>query len=137
MSFDSHSIERLRELGRQLPQELPKPNSSYKNEYQENKNKRHPIETEKDPQVLFHELMNASPDGEVPSHLMARLKELEAQQLNVDKSIPNGQSVNTPNNKKKTPLQRKIELSKETKEEILYACFDRFLFEDEEEIKPN
>ena len=81
MTFDSRSIQRLRELGRQLPEELPKPNTKDKQRRTKN-NKLHPIETEQNPQALFQELMNASPDGNVPSHLMARLKETEAKQRN-------------------------------------------------------
>jgi hypothetical protein len=38
------------------------------------------VETEEDPQALFRELMQVSPDGQVPPHWMERLKELEHRQ---------------------------------------------------------
>jgi hypothetical protein len=38
------------------------------------------VEIEDDPQALFRELMQVSPDGTVPPHLMARLKEAESRQ---------------------------------------------------------
>ena len=79
MTFDPHSLERLRELGRQLPQTLPTPEPISRKKKQTS-NKPHRIETEQDPKKLFHELMNASTDGTVPSHLINRLKEAEAKQ---------------------------------------------------------
>jgi hypothetical protein len=36
------------------------------------------VETETDPQALFRELMQVSPDGTVPPHLMDRLRQAEA-----------------------------------------------------------
>ena len=74
MSFDPRSLERLRELGRSLPQPLPKPPAPPTPKASE---QRHKVETETNPEALFRELMQASPDGTVPPHLMARLKELE------------------------------------------------------------
>ncbi|WP_369795456.1 hypothetical protein [Synechococcus sp. GFB01] len=38
---------------------------------------RHRVETEEDPEQLFRELMQASPDGTVPPHLLDRLRQLE------------------------------------------------------------
>ena len=74
MSFDPHSLERLRELGRQLPKplETPAPQPQVKPQRQ------HRVETEEDPEELFRQLMQVSPDGTVPEHLMARLRQLEA-----------------------------------------------------------
>lgn len=74
MSFDPRSLERLRELGRNLPQPLPKPEAPPPPKASE---QRHKVETETNPEALFRELMQASPDGTVPPHLMARLRELE------------------------------------------------------------
>ena len=76
MSFDARSLERLQQLGRSLPQPLPTseptpaptPASA----------QRHRVETETDPQALFRELMQVSPDGTVPPHLMDRLRQAEA-----------------------------------------------------------
>ena len=84
MSFDSHSLERLRELGRQLPKPLPCPDVNISENPPANK-RRHRVETEDDPQALFKELMQVSPDGNVPPHLMARLREIEAKLASIDK----------------------------------------------------
>ena len=75
MSFDPRSLERLRELGRSLPKPLPKPETPAAPP--KASERRHKLETETNPEALFRELMQASPDGTVPPHLMARLKELE------------------------------------------------------------
>ena len=73
MTFDSHSLERLKELGRKLPKEISKPQSN------ELKNQKlHPVETETNPEQLFREMMEISPDGNVPPHLLERLKKLES-----------------------------------------------------------
>ena len=66
MSFDSHSLDRLRELGRQLPQRLPDPEPQG---VVKPSQRRHKVETEQDPEVLFRELMKVSEDGSVPEHL--------------------------------------------------------------------
>ena len=42
--------------------------------------KRHRVETETDPQALFRELMQVSPDGSVPPHLLDRLRQAETDQ---------------------------------------------------------
>ena len=79
MSFDPRSLERLRELGRQLPQKLPDPaGNADATTTPKTGPKRHRVETEQDPDALFRELMTVSEDGTVPEHLMARLKQLEA-----------------------------------------------------------
>lgn len=85
MSFDAHSLERLKELGRSLPQALPKPVqptdiASQASEGTRASERRHRVETEENPEALFHELMRVSPDGTVPPHLMDRLKKAEGQQ---------------------------------------------------------
>ena len=77
MSFDSHSLERLRELGRKLPKSLPSPNTKSSKKSQSSKANLHPIETEQDPDKLFGELIKASPDGNIPAHLLDRLKKTE------------------------------------------------------------
>ena len=77
MSFDPRSLERLRELGRQLPARLPEPEKPAS--APKASQVRHRVETEKNPEELFRELMKASQDGTVPEHLMDRLKQLEAQ----------------------------------------------------------
>ena len=60
MSFDSRSLDRLRELGRSLPKRLPEPEPAVTPKARQ---VRHKVETEQDPDVLFRELMQVSPDG--------------------------------------------------------------------------
>ncbi len=84
MTFDSHSLERLKELGRKLPKEIPKPQSNeLENQKEETNQKLHPVETETNPEQLFRELMEISPDGNVPPHLLERLKALESNSLKI------------------------------------------------------
>ena len=78
MSFDARSLERLQQLGRSLPQPLPKPAAERP---QAAAPKLHRLETEQDPEALFRELMQASADGSVPPHLMQRLRQLEQERL--------------------------------------------------------
>lgn len=77
MSFDPRSRERLESLGRSLPQKLPTPQSTNPSPVASSGAGRHRLETEQDPEALFRELMTASADGTVPSHLLERLRELE------------------------------------------------------------
>jgi len=79
MSFDARSLERLKQLGRSLPQPLPLPKPVP--ERQPAAAKLHRLETEQDPEALFRELMRASADGSVPPHLMQRLRQLEQERL--------------------------------------------------------
>ncbi|NDG75626.1 MAG: hypothetical protein EBX49_09900, partial [Synechococcaceae bacterium WB8_1B_136] len=68
MSFDARSLERLQQLGRSLPKPLPKPDAAPAPPPASQK--RHRVETETDPEALFRELMQVSPDGSVPPHLL-------------------------------------------------------------------
>ena len=77
MSFDAHSRERLEALGRTLPQPLPQPQPAAGSSPRATE-KRHRVEVEENPEALFRELMEVSPDGSVPPHLIERLKQLEA-----------------------------------------------------------
>ena len=84
MTFDSHSLERLKELGRKLPKEISKPQSNKLKNLKETKNQKlHPVETETNPEQLFRELMEISPDGNVPPHLLERLKKLESNNVKI------------------------------------------------------
>ena len=76
MSFDPRSLERLRQLGRQLPEPIPAPEAETQRSAKTSR-PRHRVETEQDPKALFHELMQVSQDGTVPEHLMARLRDAE------------------------------------------------------------
>ena len=79
MSFDARSRERLQALGRSLPQKLPSPapRPSAAVDPTPEARPRHRVESEQDPVALFHALMEASPDGSVPPHLLERLRSLE------------------------------------------------------------
>lgn len=80
MSFDAHSLERLRQLGRSLPKALPVPEPPAARSPRADQ-PRHRLETETNPETLFTELMQASADGTVPPHLLDRLRSLEAARL--------------------------------------------------------
>ncbi|MFM7311938.1 MAG: hypothetical protein ACKO0M_02025 [Cyanobium sp.] len=87
MSFDARSLERLQQLGRTLPQPLPAPQpppqpppSGRPEAGPPGGGRRHKVETETDPEALFRELMQVSPDGSVPPHLLDRLREAEQDQ---------------------------------------------------------
>ncbi len=113
MTFDSHSLERLKELGRKLPKELSKPQSN------ELKNQKlHPVETETNPEQLFRELMEISPDGNVPPHLLERLKNLESN--NVKISSNSDPQINE--NSKDLSAEDSLNL---------YTQFQQFLLEDD------
>jgi hypothetical protein len=79
MAFDPRSLERLKELGRRLPQPLPVPAPPPAAAAVPASERRHRVETETDPEALFHELMQVSPDGTVPPHLLQRLRQVEEQ----------------------------------------------------------
>ena len=119
MTFDSHSLERLKELGRKLPKELSKPQSNeLKNQKEEKNQKLHPVETETNPEQLFRELMEISPDGNVPPHLLERLKKLESNNVKFSSKI------NPCINKNSKDLSDEDSLN-------LYTQFQQFLLEDD------
>ena len=137
MSFDPRSLERLRELGRQLPERLPEPDQPAAPKASQ---ARHRVETEKNPEELFRELMKASQDGTVPEHLMARLKQLEAQRKPTGEPSPFISSDNTPDlaaparsqpgpGKNTQPKRPNVDPGSE--EESLYVAFGQLLLEDE------
>ena len=95
MTFDSHSLERLKELGRKLPKEISKTeHNESRNQKEIKKQKLHPVEVETNPEQLFRELMEISQDGNVPPHLLERLKKIESISANpistTDKNINKG-----------------------------------------------
>ncbi len=79
MAFDPRSLERLKELGRTLPKPLPAVEASSPPSGRASE-QRHRVETETNPEALFHELITVSADGSVPPHLLDRLRQAEAQQ---------------------------------------------------------
>ena len=139
MSFDPRSLQRLQELGRQLPQPLPDPEPKAKTKA---KRPLHKVETEEEPEALFRELMAASADGTVPEHLLHRLKELEKrrapQQANpLAQPIQSEQLPPPPNGgrtgKGKTTRPKRPRVSPGSEEESLYVAFGQLLLEDDED----
>jgi len=119
MTFDNHSLERLKELGRKLPKEISKPQSNeVKSQNETKKQKLHPVEIETNPEQLFRELMEISPDGNVPPHLLERLKRLESN--NVKISSNTDEYINE--NSKDLSIEDSLKL---------YTQFQQFLLEDD------
>ena len=123
MSFDPHSLERLRELGRQLPKEISKTKPSKSKDSTPHKNKHlHPVEVEENPQQLFRDLMDISHDGSVPHHLMDRLKKLESNELELNSSKPNDTDLSISSKSKKPTNNDCLNL---------YTAFNQLLLEDD------
>ena len=118
MSFDPRSLERLQELGRQLPKPLEPPTP----QPQAKPQRQHRVEIEEDPEELFRQLMQVSPDGTVPEHLMARLRQLEAQR----KRQPM-EPGSTPTNTKKAA--NKVASNQD---DSLYSEFEQMLLEEDD-----
>ena len=119
MTFDSHSLERLKELGRKLPKELSKPQSNELKNLKETKNQKlHPVETETNPEQLFRELMEISPDGNVPPHLLERLKKLESNNVKISSNSDSQIKENSKDISAEDALN-------------LYTQFQQFLLEDD------
>jgi DNA polymerase V len=102
MSFDARSLERLKQLGRTLPQPLAAPEPpgpGAPSGDAKAAERRHRVETETDPAALFRELMKVSPDGEVPPHLLDRLRQAEGESLRA--SPASGASRRLPNRRRR------------------------------------
>ena len=137
MSFDSRSRDRLRQLGRQLPQPLPAPEQP---KTPKARQVRHKVETEQNPEALFRELMQVSEDGTVPEHLLSRLKQLEAQRKPIQPANSSGMdqlpSLDQPaqaKSKGKTTRPNRPKVSPGSEEESLYVAFGQMLLEDDED----
>ena len=139
MSFDPKSLNRLKELGRELPKTLPSPNyKANKNPSKDTKSHSQPS-NEDNPQSLFYELINASDEkGRIPDHLIHRLK-------NSEEAISQGTSINlereqdSGNNNKHIDLinhypktNKKSTKGVSSEEDILYASFSRLLLEEDD-----
>ena len=139
MSFDPRSLERLRELGRQLPKPVAEPAKPITPKARQ---VRHKVETEENPEALFRELMQVSDDGTVPEHLLARLKQLEAaraprQPLTAQDPAGAGSTEGLPPlpstqaGKGKTTRPKRPQVSPGSEEESLYVAFSQLLLEDD------
>ena len=123
MSFDPHSLERLRDLGRKLPKEISKPKPSKPNELTPYKNKNlHPVEIEENPEQLFRELMEISHDGSVPDHLIDRLKKLESHELKFKSSNTDETDLSVSSMSKKGSNNDSLNL---------YTTFNQLLLEED------
>jgi hypothetical protein len=96
MAFDPRSLERLKELGRRLPEPLPLPEPPPAAAAVPATERRHRVETETDPEALFHELMQVSPDGTVPPHLLERLRQAEEQRRQSQRPAAGGATPTAP-----------------------------------------
>ena len=146
MSFDARSLERLQQLGRQLPQPLPKPEAP--SQPTPASSRRHKVETETNPERLFQELMKASEDGTVPPHLLDRLRQAESDRQRIrqaeQRQAIQRQSSQGPSaaagsglqprgasNELRPNRQRRSPASNEELE--LYTAFQQLLLEGDEE----
>lgn len=139
MSFDPRSLERLKQLGRTLPQALPAPEAKPAPSPKASE-RRHKVETEQNPEQLFRELMQVSPDGTVPEHLLQRLKEAEQRSKPERRPPPAASSSPLPAptagqrpTKGKTTRAQRPPVAPGSEEESLYVAFGQLLLEDEEE----
>jgi hypothetical protein len=139
MAIDPRSLERLKELGRPLPQPLPVPAPPPAAAAVPASERRHRVETETDPEALFHELMQVSPDGTVPPHLLQRLRQAEEQRRQSQRpaaapAAGSGAPFAGPARKPLRPTelgQRDPRAAAEHPE--LYTAFQQLLLEGEED----
>jgi hypothetical protein len=134
MSFDARSLERLQELGRSLPQPLPKPVPKAAVPAKASE-RRHAVETEENPEALFRELMQVSPDGSVPPHLLERLRDLEQTRRTADAASrrtpePRATAPKTPGSTAAAGRTRAT--AQGPGDDDLYVAFQQLLLEDEE-----
>jgi hypothetical protein len=133
MSFDARSLERLQQLGRSLPQALPKPEpktTGTPSEPTPASAKRHRVETETDPQALFRALMQVSPDGTVPPHLMDRLRQAEASAAGSPAQARSGGASRTParpTGQGRGPVRTPVSSPQSAEEQELYSAFQDLL----------
>jgi hypothetical protein len=141
MSFDPRSLERLKELGRSLPEPIAPPKQKTDRPVKATE-KRHRIETEDNPERLFQELMKASSDGTVPEHLMARLKDAERHVATQNKAKATAQTPPSSQTISRQPLRggqgkttrpSRPKVAAGSEEESLYVAFGQLLLEDDED----
>ena len=133
MGLDARSRQRLEQLGRQLPKPLPQPETGAPRPKPsaDRGGRSHRLETETDPQVLFHELMQASPDGNVPPHLLQRLRELEHTAPAIGQPSPSTPST-MPSTKPSVSAKAGMARTAPGREQDpLYVSFEQMLLEDE------
>jgi hypothetical protein len=129
MSFDARSRERLQALGRSLPKPLPKPVPPQQSQTKAT-DKRHRVELEQNPEALFRELMQVSPDGTVPPHLMERLRELESRRQS---ATPAPSIAASPSKLRGRNTAGRADRRTAAEYGDLYTAFQQLLLEDEED----
>ena len=145
MSFDPRSLERLRQLGRQLPEPIPAPEAETQRSAKTSR-PRHRVETEQDPKALFHELMRVSQDGTVPEHLMARLRDAEErvdserrQKLNapspstLDSASTQTAFSNRSTGKGKNTRPQRRDVAPGSEEDSMYVAFGQMFLEEHDD----
>ena len=132
MSFDARSRERLQALGRSLPQPLPKPEQPQQSQTKAS-DRRHKVELEQNPEALFRELMQVSPDGTVPPHLMERLRELESRRQSATRA-PAPSIAASPTKLRGRNTAGRADRRTAAEFGDLYTAFQQLLLEDEEDI---
>jgi hypothetical protein len=136
MSFDARSRERLEALGRRLPQPLPTPTPPQQAKTKAT-DQRHRVELEDDPEALFRELMQVSPDGTVPPHLMDRLRELEARRQipapNTSRSTPSPAPSKDRTRPSGANTVGRADARTGGEHGDLYTAFQQLLLEDEDD----
>lgn len=132
MSFDARSRERLQALGRSLPQPLPKPEQPQQSQTKAS-DRRHKVELEQNPEALFRELMQVSPDGTVPPHLMERLRELESRRQSATPA-PAPSIAASPTKLRGRNTAGRADRRTAAEFGDLYTAFQQLLLEDEEDI---
>jgi len=132
MSFDARSRERLQALGRSLPQPLPKPEQPQQSQTKAS-DRRHKVELEQNPEALFRELMQVSPDGTVPPHLMERLRELESRRQSATPA-PAPSIATSPTKLRGRNTAGRADRRTAAEFGDLYTAFQQLLLEDEEDI---
>ena len=133
MALNEHNRRLLQELGRRLPQPLPQPSPAMQPPAA-GTGKKHRIETETDPEILFGELMRASPDGSVPPHLLDRLRQAEQQRLNRQRPIdaPPVQGANKGGGSSGSNQANRLQRKKADTQDPQYVEFEQMLLEDED-----
>ena len=128
MSFNSNSLDRLRQLNQKLKENNQLQKSSNGNSSKKT-SKLHKVETEENPQKLFHSLMDVSPDGNIPTHLLSRLKETESQSLLNIKNNSMDRTTKYPNDVE--PISSNPSSKDKNEEDNLYVSFKSLLLEEE------
>ena len=140
MSFDARSRERLEALGRSLPKPHPTPTPPQQCTPKAT-DKRHRVEVEENPEALFRELMQVSPDGTVPPHLMERLRDLEARRQDPAPAAGDSSSSPTMGTGQSTDRNRsrgantvgRADPRTAADHGDLYTAFQQLLLEDDED----